>query len=102
MTGDRTHQLTSTGASGHPVVVAEGSAKVTTVGIDIGGRRHAVARCRDGATKADWEILRVSQSRAGFVALDPWLERQVAPVTLVTMESSGHYWMPLALHLRRR
>src|SRR6266508_2124243 len=101
MTGDRTHQLTSTGASGHPVVVAEGSAKVMTVGIDIGGRSHVVARCRDGATKADREVLRVSQSRAGFAALDAWLERQAEPVTLVTMESSGHYWMPLASHLRR-
>ena len=75
---------------------------MTTIGIDIGGRSHAVARCRDGATKAEREILRVSQSRAGFAALDAWLERQVDAVTLVTMESSGHYWMPLASHLRRR
>jgi transposase len=75
---------------------------VTTIGIDIGGRSHAVARCRDGATKAEREVLRVSQSRAGFAALDAWLERQVDAVTLVTMESSGHYWMPLASHLRRR
>jgi transposase len=44
----------------------------------------------------------VSQSRAGFAALDGWLERQPEPVSLVTMESSGHYWMPLASHLRRR
>jgi transposase len=75
---------------------------VTTIGIDIGGRSHAVARCRDGLPRADREILRVSQSRAGFAALDAWLERQAAPVTLVTMESSGHYWMPIASHLRRR
>jgi transposase len=75
---------------------------VTTVGIDIGGRMHSVARCRDGLQKADREILRVSQSRAGFAALDAWLARQPAPVTLVMMESSGHYWMPLASHLRRR
>jgi transposase len=61
-----------------------------------------VARGRDGATKADREILRVSQSRAGFAALDAWLSRQAEPVTLVTMESSGHYWMPLAAHLRWR
>jgi transposase len=84
------------------VVVEEGSAQVTTIGIDIGGRTHAVARCRDGATKADRDILRVSQSRAGFAVLDTWLERQAEPVTLVAMESSGHYWMPLASHLRRR
>ena len=75
---------------------------MTTIGIDIGGRRHAVARCRDGQTRADREILQVSQSRAGFTALDAWLERQAEPVTLVTIESSGHYWMPLASHLRRR
>jgi transposase len=75
---------------------------VTTVGIDIGGRSHAVARCRDGQARADREIVRVSQSRAGFAAFDAWLERQPDPVTLVTMESSGHYWMALAAHLRQR
>jgi len=75
---------------------------VVTVGIDIGGRSHAVARCRDGLPKADREILRVSQSRAGFAALDVWLARQPEPVSLVTMESSGHYWIPLASHLRGR
>ena len=75
---------------------------MTTIGIDIGGRSHAVARCRDGQARADREILRVSQSRTGFAVLDSWLERQAEPVTLVAMESSGHYWMPLAAHLRRR
>lgn len=75
---------------------------MATVGIDIGGRRHAVARCRVGASRADREILKVSQSRAGFSALDAWLERQAEPVSSVTMESSGHYWLPLASHLRRR
>ena len=75
---------------------------MTTVGIDIGGRTHAVARCREGATKADREVLRVSQDRAGFAALDAWLARQDEPVELVAMESSGHYWMPLASHLQRR
>ncbi len=28
---------------------------LTTVGIDIGGRSHAVARCREGQTRADRE-----------------------------------------------
>ncbi len=74
---------------------------MTTIGIDIGGRMHVAARCRDGEARADREILRVSQDRAGFTVLDAWLERQPEPVTLVTMESSGHYWMPLASHLRR-
>jgi len=48
-----------------------------------------VARCRDGTGRADREILRVSENRAGFAALDAWLERQPEPVVLVTMESSG-------------
>jgi transposase len=74
---------------------------VVTVGIDIGGRSHVVARCRDGSPRADREVIRISQSRAGFAALDDWLERQPEPVGLVTLESSGHYWMPLASHLRR-
>ena len=64
---------------------------MTTIGIDIGGRTHVAARCRDGQARADREILRVSQDRTGFTALDAWLERQAEPVTLVTMESSGHY-----------
>ena len=75
---------------------------MTTIGIDIGGRTHVVARCRDGQARADREILRVSQDRAGFATLDGWLGRQPDPVTLVTMESSGHYWMPLASHLARQ
>jgi transposase len=74
---------------------------MTTIGIDIGGRMHVAARCRDGQSRADREILRVSQSRAGFAAFDAWLDRQPEPVRLVTMESSGHYWMPLASHLRQ-
>ena len=75
---------------------------MATIGIDIGGRTHAVARCREGTGRADREILRISQSRAGFSALDAWLARQPEEVSLVTMESSGHYWMPLAAHLGRR
>ena len=75
---------------------------MSTIGIDIGGRTHVVARCRDGQARADRQILRVSQDRAGFGALDTWLDGQPEPVTLVTMESSGHYWMPLASHLARQ
>ena len=52
---------------------------MTTIGIDIGGRRHVAARCRDGQARADREILRVSQNRAGFAVLDAWLERQPEP-----------------------
>ena len=75
---------------------------MTTVGIDIGGRTHLIARCRDGMSRADRETLRVSQSRAGVASLDAWLERQPEPVTLMAMESSGHYWRALASHRRRR
>jgi len=71
-----------------------------TVGIDIGGRSHAVARCWGGAEEAEREVLRISQDRAGFDRLDAWMARQDEPVDLVAMESSGHYWMPLAAHLR--
>lgn len=71
-----------------------------TVGIDIGGRQHAVARCREGQDKADREVLRISQDRAGFDRLDAWLAHQEEPVERITMESSGHYWMGLASHLR--
>ena len=48
------------------------------------------------------EVLRIGQSRAGFRELDDWLGRQPDPVELVVLESSGHYWMPLASHLSRR
>jgi transposase len=72
-----------------------------TVGIDIGGRQHVVARCRAGMDKADREVLRVTQDRAGFDRLDAWLAHQQEPVGPVAMESSGHYWMPLASHLGR-
>jgi transposase len=71
-----------------------------TVGIDIGGRQHAVARCREGQDQADREVLRVTQDRAGFDRLDAWLADQDEPVGRITMESSGHDWMGLASHLR--
>ncbi|MFV2064079.1 MAG: transposase [Chloroflexota bacterium] len=73
-----------------------------TIGIDIGGRQHVVARCREGQDRADRQVLRISQDRAGFDRFDAWLERQDEPVELVTMESSGHYWMALTAHLQGR
>jgi transposase len=75
---------------------------VATVGIDVGGASHVAARCRAGETKADRGLLRIGQRRAGFDALDAWLAAGPEPVDLVTMESSGHYWMALASHLRRQ
>ena len=74
---------------------------MATIGIDIGGHTHVAARCRDGQAQAELKILRVSQSRAGFISLDAWLAAEPEPIELVVMESSGHYWMPLAAHLRR-
>lgn len=71
-----------------------------TLGIDIGGHEHVVARCREGQAKAEREVLRMSQDRAGFDRLDAWLARQDEPVERVVMESSGHYWMALASHLQ--
>jgi transposase len=73
-----------------------------TVGIDIGGRSHRVARWRGGEARADRQVLRVDQSRGGFDVLDAWLGQQPEPVAVVNLESSGHYWMPIASHLHRR
>lgn len=74
---------------------------MSVVGIDIGRAQHVAAVCRDGQQEAERGVLRVSPRRRGFDQLDAWLEREGA-VSLVVMESSGHYWMPLASHLRRR
>ena len=41
-----------------------------TVGIDIGGKQHAVARARAGQDQAEREVLRVTQDRAGFDEMD--------------------------------
>jgi transposase len=79
----------------------KGALKMSTIGIDIGAYRHVAAVCRDGELEAERSVLRVDTRRAGFSELDAWLARQ-SPVSLVVMESSGHYWLPLASHLRRR
>jgi transposase len=71
------------------------------VGIDIGATRHVAAVCREGKKEAERVVLRISSRRAGFDELDGWMARQ-GQVGLVVMESSGHYWMPLASHLRRQ
>jgi transposase len=71
------------------------------VGIDVGAYKHAAAICRSGEPKADKQVFRYAATRPGFNELDLWLERQ-GPVDKVVMESSGHYWWPLASHLHRR
>ena len=75
---------------------------MASVGIDIGGRAHVAAQCRTGEVRSDRKVLRISQSRAGFDAIDAWLAAGPEPVDQVVMESSGHYWLPLASHLGRR
>jgi transposase len=75
---------------------------MASVGIDIGGRAHVAAQCRSGQPRADRKVLRVAQSRAGFDALDAWLAAGPEPIDQVVLESSGHYWIPLASHLGRR
>ncbi len=74
---------------------------MNVVGIDIGAARHVAAVCREGKSQAERPVLRISSRRAGFEELDGWMARQ-GEVGLVVMESSGHYWMPLASHLRRQ
>ena len=71
------------------------------VGIDVGAYKHAAAVCRSGEPKADKKVFRYAATRPGFNELDLWLERQ-GQVDKVVMESSGHYWWPLASHLHRR
>ncbi len=74
---------------------------MNVVGIDIGAAQHVAAVCREGKGEAERAVLRISSRRAGFDELDMWMTRQ-GGVQLVVMESSGHYWMPLASHLRHR
>jgi transposase len=71
------------------------------VGIDVGAYKHAAAVCREGERTAEKKVLRYDATRPGFHELDRWLER-LGAVDKVVMESSGHYWWPLASHLRQR
>ena len=73
---------------------------MNAIGIDIGKRRHVAAICRQGQSTAERALLRFSSDRTGFDELVRWIARQ-GPVSRVTMESSGHYWMPLASALGR-
>lgn len=70
------------------------------VGIDVGAYKHAAAVCRSGQRESERAVFRLSANRAGFDELDGWLERQ-GPVERVVLESSGHYYWPLASHLHR-
>lgn len=70
-----------------------------SIGIDIGATKHAVALCREGHIDAERQVLRISVDRSGFSELDRWIKRQ-GEVERVVLESSGHYWLTLASHLR--
>jgi transposase len=72
-----------------------------SVGIDIGKRQHVAAICRAGQRTADKAVLRFSADRAGLGELERWLARH-GPIDRVVMESSGHYWIPLAAALHRQ
>jgi transposase len=71
------------------------------VGIDIGAYKHAVAVCRSGEREADRRTLQISADRTGFRELARWMGTLPEAVSLVVMESSGHYWYNLASHLHR-
>lgn len=71
------------------------------VGIDVGAYKHAAAVCRSGERESERTVLKLSANRAGFEDLDHWLDRQ-GPIERVVLESSGHYYWPLASHLHRR
>ena len=71
------------------------------VGIDIGAYKHAVAVCREGEREADRRTLEIGANRAGFQQLGRWMRALSEPVSVVVMESSGHYWFNLASHLQQ-
>jgi transposase len=74
---------------------------MASIGIDIGKRQHVAAVCRDGERVAQQAVLRFAADRSGFLQLRSWLARQ-GTVERVVMESSGHYWIPLAGALARQ
>lgn len=73
---------------------------MNTIGIDMGKRQHVAAVCHAGKLEAERRILRFGADRSGFRDLEVWLAQQ-GEVSQVVMESSGHYWMPLAGELHR-
>jgi transposase len=94
-------QQTWAGAGELPEVKDRGEVSVMhSVGIDIGKHQHVAAICREGERIADKPVLRFGADRAGLVLLQRWLSRH-GPIARVVMESSGHYWIPLAAALHR-
>jgi hypothetical protein len=77
----------------------EGAMSVV-VGIDVGAYKHAAAVCRSDRREAERRVFRYRPNRAGFRELDAWLQNQEL-LDKVVLESSGHYWLPVASHLQR-
>jgi transposase len=73
---------------------------MAVLGIDIGKRQHVAAICRTGERSAQKAVLRFRADRAGLAELRTWLEPH-GPIERVVIESSGHYWLPLAAALHR-
>lgn len=74
-----------------------------SIGIDIGASHHSVAICREGKLEAERGILRISADRKGFAEIDRFLARHGEDgIERIVVESSGHYWQPLASHLHAR
>jgi transposase len=70
------------------------------VGIDVGAYKHAAAVCRSGRQVAERGVFHYRPNQDGFRELEAWLKQQ-GGVERVVLESSGHYWFPLASYLRR-
>ena len=73
------------------------------VGIDVGKKVHAAA----GVTTAGCDFGRIisfDNDRAGLDRLEELLLKPLGEPKdiLISMESTGHYWMPLYFELRRR
>lgn len=77
----------------------EGAMSVV-VGIDVGAYKHTAAVCRSDRPEAERRVFRYRSNRAGFRELDAWLRSQ-GLLDKVVLESSGHYWFPVASHLCR-
>lgn len=74
---------------------------MAVIGIDIGKRQHVAAVCPDGERVAQKAVLRFTSDRAGLHDLEAWLAHH-GTIERVVMESSGHYWIPLAGALARQ
>lgn len=75
--------------------------EMTVIGVDVGRAGHVAALWRSGSSEPEQKVKRIAARRSGLDELDSWMDR-CGDVSLVVMEASGHYWMPLASHLKRQ